>query len=53
MLDGTTSVPFYISNEVKQGGVLAQVLFNLLFTCVLNIAMRDRDTKVYLKYWLD
>ena len=32
--NGVTSEPFEISNGVKQGCVLAPVLFNLFFTCV-------------------
>ena len=34
--DDEASAPFSISNGVKQGCMLAPVLFNLLFTCVLN-----------------
>ena len=34
------SAPFDISNGVKQGCVLASVLFKLFFTCVLNYAIR-------------
>ena len=36
--DGEASEPFSISNVVKQGCVLAPVLFNLFFTCVINHA---------------
>ena len=36
LYDGDTSPPFQISNGVKQGCALAPVLFNLLFTCILN-----------------
>ena len=39
--DGEASQPFIISNGVKQGCVLASVLFNLFFTRVLNHAIRD------------
>ena len=39
--DGEASEPFNISNGVKQGCVLAPVLFNLFFTCVLSHAIRD------------
>ena len=41
--DGEASEPFSISNGVKQGCVLAPVLFNLFFTCVLNHAIRDLE----------
>ena len=48
--DGEESEPFSISNGVKQGCVLAPVLFNLFFTCVLNHAIRDLEQGVYLRY---
>ena len=51
--NGDTSAPFDISNGVKQGCVLAPVLFNLFFTCVLNHALRDLDRGIYLRYRLD
>ncbi|TWW53305.1 RNA-directed DNA polymerase from mobile element jockey [Takifugu flavidus] len=51
--NGDTSAPFDISNGVKQGCVLAPVLFNLFFTCVLNHALRDLDRGIYLRYgWM-
>ena len=51
--NGDTSARFNISNGVKQGCVLAPVLFNLFFTCVLNHALRDLDRGIYLRYRLD
>ncbi|XP_076062477.1 uncharacterized protein LOC143037806 [Oratosquilla oratoria] len=45
---GEVSEPFNIRNGVKQGFVLAPILFNLFFTCVLNHAFRDLDLGVYL-----
>uniref|UniRef100_UPI00398F0602 uncharacterized protein n=1 Tax=Pristiophorus japonicus TaxID=55135 RepID=UPI00398F0602 len=51
--DGTTTAPFAISNGVKQGCVLAPVLFNLFFICILNYAIKDLEFGVYLKYRLD
>ena len=51
--DGETSEPFSISNGVKQGCVLAPVLFNLFLTCVLNHAIRDLEQGVHLQYRLD
>ena len=48
-----SSAPFEISNGVKQGCVLAPVLFNLFFTCVLNHALGDLDRGIYIKYRLD
>ncbi|KAL6475004.1 hypothetical protein MHYP_G00160440 [Metynnis hypsauchen] len=50
---GEASDPFEISSGVKQGCVLAPILFNLFFTCVLNHAVRDIEDGVYLRYRLD
>ncbi|KAK3726781.1 hypothetical protein RRG08_059851 [Elysia crispata] len=47
---GETSEPFGISNGVKLGCVLTPVLFNLLFTCDLNHAVRDIEDGVIVKY---
>ncbi|XP_076036516.1 uncharacterized protein LOC143022261 [Oratosquilla oratoria] len=47
---GEVSEPFNISNGVKQGCVLAPILFNMFFTCVLNHAFRDLDLWVYLRF---
>uniref|UniRef100_A0A5F8GDL9 Reverse transcriptase domain-containing protein n=1 Tax=Monodelphis domestica TaxID=13616 RepID=A0A5F8GDL9_MONDO len=49
---GETSDRFNISNAVKQGCVLAPVLFNLFFTQVLQHAVMDLDLGVYIKYLL-
>uniref|UniRef100_A0A5F8HFV9 RNA-directed DNA polymerase n=1 Tax=Monodelphis domestica TaxID=13616 RepID=A0A5F8HFV9_MONDO len=49
---GETSDRFNISN-VKQGCVLALVLFNLFFTQVLQHAVMDLDLGIYIKYRLD
>ena len=38
---------------MKQGCVLAPVLFILFFTCILNHALHDTTHGVYLKYRLD
>ena len=48
--DGEASEPFSVFNGVKQGCVLAPVLFNLFFTCVLNHATRHLKQGVYLRY---
>ncbi|XP_076055085.1 uncharacterized protein LOC143033479 [Oratosquilla oratoria] len=50
---GEPSDRFSISNGLKQGCVLAPVLFNLFFTQVLRHAVRDLDLDVYIKYRLD
>ena len=51
--DREASEPFSISNGVKQGCVLAPVLFSLFFTSVLNHALRDLEQGVYLRFRLD
>ena len=51
--NGEHSNTFAISNGVKQGCVLAPVLFNLFFTQVLLHAVKDLNLGVYIKYRLD
>ena len=41
--------PFDISNGMKQGCVLASLLFNLILTCVLNHALHDSTSDIYLR----
>ena len=53
LLNGEHSNTFAISNGVKQGCVLATVLFNLFFTQVLLHAVKDLNLGVYIKYRLD
>ncbi|XP_046551772.1 uncharacterized protein LOC124261496 [Haliotis rubra] len=50
---GEVSEPFDISNGVKQGWVLAPVLFNVFFACVLNQSVRDLVLGVYPRHRLD
>ncbi len=50
---GDTTDAFEITNGVKQGCVLAPVLFNIFFTCMLNHAIKDLQEGVYIKYRLD
>uniref|UniRef100_A0A5F8GYV1 Reverse transcriptase domain-containing protein n=1 Tax=Monodelphis domestica TaxID=13616 RepID=A0A5F8GYV1_MONDO len=50
---GETSDHFNISNVVKQGCILAPVLFNLYFTQVLQHVVMDLDLGIYIKYRLD
>ena len=47
---GNQSNPFEISIGVKQGCVLAPVLFNLFFTCVHNYAVQGLHEGVYICY---
>jgi hypothetical protein len=51
--EGEPSERFSISNGVKQGCVLAPVLFNLFFSQVLSHAVQDLDLGVYIRYRLD
>ena len=51
--NGEQSDPFSISNGVKQGCVLAPVLFNLFFTCVLRQAAGNMDEGVYVRFRYD
>ena len=51
--NGEQSDPFSISNGVKQGCVLAPVLFNLFFTCVLRQAIGNMDEGVYVCFRYD
>ncbi|PFX12093.1 RNA-directed DNA polymerase from mobile element jockey [Stylophora pistillata] len=46
---GEASEPFEITNCVKQGCVLAPVLFNLFFACVLSHAVKDIEDGVYIR----
>lgn len=51
--NGDFTDSFNISNGVKQGCVLAPVLFNLFFTQVLRHAVKNLDLGVYIKYRTD
>ena len=48
--NGEQSDPFSISNGVKQGCVLAPVLFNLFFACILRQAVGNMDKGVHVRY---
>ena len=51
--NGEQSDPFSISNGVKQGCVLAPVLFTLFSTCVLRQAVGNMDEGVYVYFLYD
>ena len=50
---GNVTDAFVISNGVKQGCVLAPVLFNVFFTSMLSHADLDLKKEVYIRYRLD
>jgi len=50
---GDASTPFEITNGMKQGCVLAPVVFSPFFACVLTNALHDLERGVYLRYRLD
>ena len=51
--NGNVTEAFAISNGVKQGCVLAPVLFNVFFTCMLSHTVRDLEKGVYIHYGFD
>ena len=50
VVNGDLSDPLEISSRVKQGCVLAPVLFSPFFICILKHAMQDHDKRVYICY---
>ena len=50
---GNMTETFNITNGVKQGCVLAPVLFNIFFTCMLSHAVKDLEQGVCVRYRLD
>ena len=53
LCSGDQSAAFAITNGVKQGCVLAPVLFNLFFACMLAHAVHDMEEGVYIRFSLD
>ena len=51
--NGNVTEAFKITNGVKQGCVLAPVLFNVFFSCMLSHATRGLKKGVYIWYRLD
>ena len=51
--DGNSSEPFLVSNEVKQGCVLASTLFSLMFSAMLTDAFADTDIGIGIRHRLD
>ena len=50
---GNVTEAFAISNRMKQGCILAPVLFNIFFTCMLPHTVHDLEKGVYIRYCLD
>ena len=51
--DGEFSEPFEVTNEVKQGCVMAPTLFSMMFSAMLMDAFQDSDTGFPIRYWFD
>ena len=51
--NGNVTDAFEISYGVKQGCILALVLFNVFFTRMLSHAVQDLEKGVYIRYHLD
>ena len=51
--NGNVTDAFVISNGVKQGCVLAPVLFNVFLICILSHAVQDLEKGVHIRYRLD
>ena len=51
--DGEFSDPFLLLNGVKQGCVLASVLFNMMFSAMLTNAFQDGDNNIPIRYRFD
>ena len=51
--NGNMTDAFMVSNGMKQGCVLAPVLFNVFFTRMLSHAVQDLEKGVYIRYCLD
>ena len=51
--DGEFSDPFPVTNGVKQGCVLIQTLFSIMFSAMLTAAFQDSDNGIPIRYRFD
>ena len=51
--DGEFSKPFGVTNEVKQGCLMAPTLFSMMFPVMLKDAFQDSDTGFPISYRFD
>ena len=51
--DGEFSDPFPVTNGVKQGCVLASILFSMMFSAMLTDAFQDGDNGIPIRYRFD
>ena len=51
--DGEFSESFEVTNGVKQGCVMAQTLFSMMFSAMLMDAFQDGDTALPIRYRFD
>ena len=51
--DGEFSLPFPVTNGVKQGCVLASTLFSMMFSAMLTDAFQDGDNGIPIRYRFD
>ena len=52
-INGVASEPFPVTNGVKQGCVLAPILFSLMFSAMLTDAFGDSDVGIGIRYRYD
>ena len=51
--DGEFSDPFPVTNGVKQGCVLAPILFSMMFSAMLTATFQDGDNGIPVRYRFD